>query len=352
MPAPLVHILPAPPVAGSQQRNDGGGADPLSKKQLRLLKQRARYQKKRQNGYNSKTVGPKRKRGRPKKESPPLVTCSDLDSEYKPILLDRFGRNRGAFFRVPPLAMSCSKDFWKKNRNKAAFISRTSKSMKSFSLDKNGFQLSSSAKEFSAKSVVGRARIELTNAIETAIKRMGAGYLGGFEQTVDWRIGGIEGVLDFDQEPHGDFPWDMVLDESSASESSATTARCRKSLPFVQRVPFLVFFPLTASGMLIEIWDDVDPLLVASGPPKTSRIVRIPYGMALIVRGDTIHAGGIMTSPDGNPRAHLYVYQSGGTPFAVTAKNQYQLPDGTEMAECFLHNELRDSVGLNQVPAE
>ena len=59
---------------------------------------------------------------------------------------------------------------------------------------------------------------------------------------------------------------------------------------------YIVFIPVTNDGMHIQLWgrDDFDqqggnPFLIK---PRTGRVVGIPYGKCMIIRGNTIHGGG------------------------------------------------------------
>jgi hypothetical protein len=79
------------------------------------------------------------------------------------------------------------------------------------------------------------------------------------------------------------------------------------------------FVPLTRNGMFIEVWprrptrtetrDKVKGVWVDKR--LQGSIVYIPYGVALLVRGDTVHAGGMhcdsFNNPYGNPRLHIYI---------------------------------------------
>jgi hypothetical protein len=80
---------------------------------------------------------------------------------------------------------------------------------------------------------------------------------------------------------------------------------------------YIGFFPASETGMFIEVW----PGRPGKHMYKDKRtgidermpgtVVYIPYGVMLLVRGDTVHAGGMhcdtYNNPYGNPRLHLYI---------------------------------------------
>lgn len=63
---------------------------------------------------------------------------------------------------------------------------------------------------------------------------------------------------------------------------------------------YIGFAPLDENGMYLEVW--------AKGLQGVGTMMYIPFGMAIVLRGDTIHAGGFFTSGDGCPRMHMYLY--------------------------------------------
>ena len=148
------------------------------------------------------------------------------------------------------------------------------------------------------------------------------------------------------QEPHIDFLFPVVtgnLSEgpktpSGKKKPTKMTRRAYSDLPFRERVPFIVFMPLSEEGMSIELWkyrgekhEDY--------PHELGKVVQIPYGKFLLVRGDTVHAGGSMTGELGSPRAHFYVYQGkDGTIHDPMPKNTYKLPSGAgRLSEFYFH---------------
>jgi hypothetical protein len=79
------------------------------------------------------------------------------------------------------------------------------------------------------------------------------------------------------------------------------------------------FVPLTRNGMFVEVWPrrpTAEEIIVNVGGVLVDKrmqgsIMYIPYGVALLVRGDTVHAGGMHCEPFntlyGNPRLHIYI---------------------------------------------
>ena len=91
------------------------------------------------------------------------------------------------------------------------------------------------------------------------------------------------------------------------------------------------FMPLTAAGMFIEIWpgrphsNQREYKRMKQDSIEDNRMegsmVFIPYGVLMLVRGDTVHAGAMHCdthkNPYGNPRLHFYIKTS---ELAVTAE--------------------------------
>jgi hypothetical protein len=79
------------------------------------------------------------------------------------------------------------------------------------------------------------------------------------------------------------------------------------------------FMPLTAAGMFVEIWPGrptKENMITQVGKKVNDnrlegKMVFIPKGVLLLVRGDTVHAGAMhcdtYKNPYGNPRLHIYV---------------------------------------------
>lgn len=63
---------------------------------------------------------------------------------------------------------------------------------------------------------------------------------------------------------------------------------------------YFAVFPLSPDGMVLQLWEN--------GVPGKGQLVYLPAGAVLVLRGDTVHGGGFMTSPAGNLRAHIYLY--------------------------------------------
>jgi hypothetical protein len=94
------------------------------------------------------------------------------------------------------------------------------------------------------------------------------------------------------QDPHRDFKWKQ-LDVSTKQGRR----KCR----------FICFMPMTKEGMVVTVWPehsyDKDANLIG-------KVVFIPYGYALLLREDVVHAGGLLTKTNndsGNARLHFYV---------------------------------------------
>jgi hypothetical protein len=83
---------------------------------------------------------------------------------------------------------------------------------------------------------------------------------------------------------------------------------------------------------------------------KVGHVLFIPFGYLLILRADTIHAGGLCSnSTSGNPRAHVYIHKFGrgrvlaGTPLPSIVTNIYRVLDeergGAKLDSIYKHNE-------------
>ena len=104
----------------------------------------------------------------------------------------------------------------------------------------------------------------------------------------------------------------------------------KKKAPFKERVPFVVFMPLTEAGMAVEIWQHRNNHTAKLH--QLGEVVEIPYGTMLLTRGDTVHAGGFVNGTQGDPRAHFYVYQGRDeTVHTYPPRNNYELPTEYEM---------------------
>ncbi|KAL3789056.1 hypothetical protein ACHAWO_004613 [Cyclotella atomus] len=68
---------------------------------------------------------------------------------------------------------------------------------------------------------------------------------------------------------------------------------------------FLAFFPLTAEGTFLQLWDNSDH--DNNAQTVEGKVVFIPFGRMLIVPADTIHGGGFKKGEAGNLRFHLYI---------------------------------------------
>ena len=90
------------------------------------------------------------------------------------------------------------------------------------------------------------------------------------------------------QNPHQDIAKGVLSSEECNQEQEAAT--------------FVAFFPLTKAGMFLQLWD-----LKRQGE---GILVYLPINYMLVVPGNTVHSGGFMSSANGNPRCHLYVYKN------------------------------------------
>ncbi|KAL7564762.1 hypothetical protein ACA910_010169 [Epithemia clementina (nom. ined.)] len=249
-----------------------------------------------------------------------------------------------------------------------------SPNLKNYAVKSEGFPCSGADGEIfrsMGKAQVNAAKLELQSTLASTLLQMG--YMGGSSHTilappVDFHVSFLQTVdLSLAQDPHIDFLWEKVLDDdddedhylthssgwcSSSSlslrkthtsqiQSSRRASQRHRKNPYMERVPFVAFIPLVEEGMQIEIWKDnnfqtdekqndndetpTGTTTTTTNTATTGVVVDIPFGTMLLARGDVIHAGGFMTAPNGNPRAHLYVYQ-GGEAHAINSSNTYTFP--------------------------
>jgi hypothetical protein len=80
------------------------------------------------------------------------------------------------------------------------------------------------------------------------------------------------------------------------------------------KLVFFAVFPLSTDGMMLQVWE--------SGVRGPGKLVFLPHGSLLVLPGDTIHGGGLMTALSGNIRAHLYIYVQLGVAASTRAKQK------------------------------
>jgi hypothetical protein len=81
------------------------------------------------------------------------------------------------------------------------------------------------------------------------------------------------------QKPHIDFHWD-VFDKANQ--------------------PFVAFSPLSHDGCFLQLWD--------KNAPGPGNVCHIPFGVLLVVPGDTVHGGGFCSTLKGDLRLHFYIF--------------------------------------------
>ena len=133
------------------------------------------------------------------------------------------------------------------------------------------------------------------------------------------------------QDPHVDFRWSSLSQEGCG-------ARGDRSLAWKEKVPFSCFFPLTRSGMKLEIWKHRSDH--RQGRDEKGVLIDIPFGVMLLMRGDTVHAGGFANGSHGDPRGHAYVYKSGGEAHNTLLTNEEYLPGRSgRLSDVYLHGD-------------
>ena len=101
----------------------------------------------------------------------------------------------------------------------------------------------------------------------------------------------------------------------------------------MQWVPFIAFAPLSSEGSEIYVWKHRRDHRFSSGLDKMR--VFIPYGAMLILRGDTVHAGGLLTknSALGNPRVMMAIHRVPTNPLPHMPGNCFEVPSKSTIAD-------------------
>jgi hypothetical protein len=185
------------------------------------------------------------------------------------------------------------------------------------------------------------------NNIKTALCEMD--YCSVDEQDIKVFLTFMKTVRTSVQDPHIDFSWADAYPHGSADDAGAPNNHYRWN------VPFIAFFPLSTEGMFLEMWDHRPNhgVIMDSSETETKRgrMLYIPHGRMLMVRADTVHAGGFTTNETvGSPRCHLYIHKAApkrygkageGTMHDLRPKNIYRTqdaPSSSELKMAYLHS--------------
>jgi hypothetical protein len=305
----------------------------------------------------------------------------ELEKKYAPFLIDCHGNQRAAFVELPQEVISLLQGAWNLGQDETmdrvtshlAAVQSYSPNLRNFAVKDPGFP----APIFKKDNISIHAELKLRFALAERLKDMG--YMSP-NQAVEFYLSFLKTKeLSLAQDPHIDFQWETVQQPNSSGKyvnptsPEATTAttnttttnhnhnnpqrhpqrRSRRALalvPYQERVPFVAFFPLTKSGMVVEVWKARKNHLEYNNDSDEDAgvLVRIPMGVLLMLRGDVVHAGGFMSNninndnnsndntPDhhcGDPRGHFYIYRNpGGEKHALNLSNTYNLPNKKAVA--------------------
>jgi hypothetical protein len=100
-------------------------------------------------------------------------------------------------------------------------------------------------------------------------------------------------------------------------------------------------FPTSEEGMHLDIWPHRDHRTCSLSSFQSTEVSKcehwlLPYGHILLLRGDTVHAGGYASSRSGTPRCHVYIHKVcrgrnqpalRGTPYDPLSSNLYRFSD-------------------------
>ena len=309
-----------------------------------------------------------------KKKKDINYVIQELEKKYDSLLFDCYGNQRAMFIALPKAILHLLQESW--NLGKKQSVDRVSRRLvpvQSYSpnllnkaLESAGFP----APFFKQNSETRDAEFQLK--VLLAEKLLEMGYKEP-DQTVEFYLSFLQTAYESTaQDPHIDFDWETVQQPENetdlglpapynrvaqkqketpntpprssameanlfASPSRASNKRSQK-LHYKNRVPFVAFFPLTKMGMTLQMWKSrADHYQFNNDTSDDDGIlVKLPMGVMMITRGDTIHAGGFMGSKigkngekfvNGDPRGHLYIYKDGGELHATKLSNTYTLPN-------------------------
>ena len=300
---------------------------------------------------------------------------ADLNSRYAPLLLDRRGHVRAKFIslRQRTTEQDENNDPWSILSHLHLSYLHSQNAHKLRAVQSYTPQLRVALPDNPGIPTCSQTQDALTDILERATWSMG--YRTP-TQDVSFYVSFLDTQATELQEAHVDFDWNQVLPQPNEVYTIATPEEHRNQattnsnnpneipfnspsarrrtratiLPYPYRVPLVAFFPLTASGMHIEVWKDYETTptnsahtsenddddssstsassLQQSTPPHPGTLVHIPYGCAFLCRGDVVHAGGFSGhAPTGDPRCHLYIYREGGELHAIhQLRNEYDMP--------------------------
>jgi hypothetical protein len=152
------------------------------------------------------------------------------------------------------------------------------------------------------------------------------------DQEIEFYLSFLLSTASSPQDPHIDYKWCDVLPMAGNDYTSES---------YRLTVPFIGLFPTSKEGMRIDIWPHKDHRKDELKRFTKELVVDcenwiIPYGYLLLVRGDTVHAGGYALSQSGTPRCHIYVHKVcrdrkkshlKGIPYDPLSSNLYRISD-------------------------
>ena len=142
--------------------------------------------------------------------------------------------------------------------------------------------------------------------VEAIIRRalLQIGYCHA-EQQIEFHLSFLISTADSPQDPHIDYKWRDVLPRIGCTYSDEE---------YCYSVPFIGLFPLEEKGMLVDIWghrDHREALQMSDADTLLAHKCKIPFGFALLMRGDTVHAGGHRSLVESfDARCHMYIHKT------------------------------------------
>uniref|UniRef100_A0A7S4W108 Uncharacterized protein n=1 Tax=Ditylum brightwellii TaxID=49249 RepID=A0A7S4W108_9STRA len=130
------------------------------------------------------------------------------------------------------------------------------------------------------------------------------------------------------QLPHIDYKWTTLDKYYSKSDFYKTSSSNKKEFQH-QQIPWIAFFPLTRSGMKLNVW-------LEEGLPH--KLV-LEYGDVAFLRGDVVHSGGFSSTPTANNDNNNH---EGGDADTVGKDNNNDINRGNRRCHVFLPRIITD----------
>ena len=259
-------------------------------------------------------------------------------SEYNDLLITLDGEKIGTFVPISNHVETLTQ-FWKLYEavmtNIPKFLSLNEKNIiKGVMEGTNLFECPQSSDVKSLKSLSTKERVELRSnllhSLSVGLEALNAIYPN---DQLEFRPCFLRTVREGVQDPHVDYKWRHISSDFCKSDRSWKKHARREGATFMQWVPFIAFAPLSYEGSEIYVWKHRQDYRLSSGLDIMR--VFIPYGSLLILRGDTVHAGGLLTKDSslGNPRVMMAIHRAPTNPLPHMPGNCFEVPSKSTIAD-------------------